>query len=59
MACHLNQARNYLLNSDMRLLDVALASGFRSQQHFSEAFKRRFGQSPGDFRRTRRGLLFQ
>jgi AraC-like DNA-binding protein len=34
-----------------RLIDIALSWGFNSQAHFSRAFRRKYGQSPSEFRR--------
>jgi AraC-like DNA-binding protein len=34
------------------LTDLALDLGFSSHSHFSAAFRRHYGQSPGDFRRS-------
>lgn len=35
------------------ILDVALASGFASQQCYTRAFKRFFGETPNSFRNSR------
>lgn len=37
---------------ELRITDVAARCGFTSTAYFSEAFKRRFGATPGDVRRT-------
>lgn len=46
-ACHL------MLASDLRLAEIARASGFADQAHFCRRFRQRTGQSPMVWRRTR------
>jgi AraC-like DNA-binding protein len=36
----------------MRLIDVALASGFSSHAHLSRVFKRVIGETPSEYRRS-------
>jgi AraC family transcriptional regulator len=43
-----------LADSDMSLADVALASGFYDQSHFSRVFRRYTGMSPAEYRRALR-----
>jgi AraC-like DNA-binding protein len=47
----LAKARQLLAETDMRVIEVAVASGFREQGRFSSAFKRRFGVTPSEWRR--------
>jgi AraC family transcriptional regulator len=47
----LEHARALLAETDRRLSDVALSTGFADQSHFSRSFKRRFGVTPGTYRR--------
>lgn len=47
-------ARRLVAEPELRLVDLALESGFESQEAFTRAFGRRFGVTPGRFRR---GLL--
>ncbi len=50
----LTQAAMTLANgADVRLIDLALDSGFDSQEAFTRAFKRRFGITPGAVRRAK------
>ncbi|TKI03456.1 helix-turn-helix domain-containing protein [Martelella alba] len=46
----LSRAASELCFKDQSILDIALQSGFDSQQSFSRAFKRQFSQTPGAFR---------
>ncbi len=50
-----NQAINYLSNSRLPLMQIALMLGFANQSSFHHAFKRWTGQSPGEFRRLTTG----
>jgi AraC-like DNA-binding protein len=45
------KARQLLAETNMRVIEIATASGFRDQGMFSSAFKRRFGMTPGEWRR--------
>jgi AraC-like DNA-binding protein len=46
-ACHL------LAHTDLGLADIALESGFGDQSYFSRVFRRRLGETPGAYRRSR------
>jgi len=46
----LEDARNRLLNPNMRISEVAYDVGFQSLTQFNRTFKRVFGQSPSEFR---------
>ncbi len=46
----LSRAASELRLKDHSILDIALQSGFDSQQSFSRAFKRQFSQTPGAYR---------
>ena len=46
----LSRAASELCHKDQSILDIALQSGFDSQQSFSRAFKRQFSQTPGAYR---------
>jgi AraC family transcriptional regulator len=41
-----------ITNSETPLAEIALASGFSDQSHFSRVFKRQMGMSPGEFRKS-------
>jgi AraC-like DNA-binding protein len=43
-------ARDKLLNPNLRINEVAFEAGFQSLTQFNRTFKRRFGQSPSEFR---------
>jgi len=45
------QRAEILLNGDTSLSEIALAVGFASQSHFTEAFRRRTGRTPSRARR--------
>lgn len=44
-------ALDLLLSTDRRVLDIALAAGFDSQEAFARAFKRSFGMTPREYRK--------
>jgi AraC family transcriptional regulator len=48
------RARALLLQSALRLVDIALACGFVDQSHFTRVFTRFEGDSPGRWRQTHR-----
>ena len=41
-----------LLKTDSNILDIALKFGFYYEQSYINAFKREFGMTPGDFRKS-------
>ena len=43
---------NDLLNTNLNVLDVALLYGFEYEQSYIRSFKREFGLTPGDLRKT-------
>ncbi|HTZ90528.1 MAG TPA: AraC family transcriptional regulator [Alloacidobacterium sp.] len=45
------RAKEMLRAADARVLDVAVACGFRTQQHFARVFRRICGASPTEYRR--------
>lgn len=48
----LSQAAVEMLQTDKRLLDIALDYQFQSQESFTRAFKKFFGVTPGQYRRN-------
>ncbi len=48
----IERARIYLANSKATLSEIAYATGFSSQAHFSSAFHRIVGVTPTDYRRS-------
>ena len=47
----LETARDLLRQSQLRIHEIAMMTGFVSQAHFSESFRRQFGQPPSALRR--------
>ncbi len=48
----LERAAAELVASDATVLEIALEAGFQSHEVFSRAFRKRFGRSPRDYRRS-------
>lgn len=46
----LDRAAGHLATSDMKILDVAVAAQYQSNEAFTRAFKKAFGITPSDFR---------
>jgi len=44
------RAKEMLCGTEMRVLDVAVACGFKTQQHFARVFRRICGASPMEYR---------
>jgi transcriptional regulator GlxA family with amidase domain len=51
----LKHARLLLLQTDMSVLDVALAAGFVSASHFSKCYREQFDKTPREERAGERG----
>jgi AraC family transcriptional regulator len=47
----LERAKTMLRARDARVLDVAVACGFKTQQHFAQVFRDLWGVSPTDYRK--------
>jgi AraC family transcriptional regulator len=47
----LQRARHLLSHSDAKIINVALDSGYHHLGLFNAKFKKRFGMTPGDWRR--------
>lgn len=50
LQCRIQHAKELLARQSNSILDVALASGFRTHQHFSRVFRRHVGISPSAYR---------
>ena len=48
----MTRAKDYLLNPELPVLDIAEIVGYNSPDHFSRVFRSSFGCSPQEFRRT-------
>jgi AraC family transcriptional regulator len=46
----LERAKSILRDPDARVLDVAVSCGFKTQQHFAQAFREALGVSPTEYR---------
>jgi AraC-like DNA-binding protein len=51
----MRRAREFLLETQMSISEIALSIGYSSTGNFSTAFQKRFGVSPSSVRRTGRG----
>lgn len=49
----LQQAKTLLLESNETVASVAMRAGYADLRHFNRLFKEEFGQTPGEFRKTR------
>ena len=50
----LEDARNRLLNPNLRISEIAFTAGFQSLSQFNRVFKRLSGKSPTQFRAAKR-----
>jgi AraC-like DNA-binding protein len=55
MRARVIQAARAIAETDAKVIDVALASGFASMSHFIKCFRRYTGQTPRDYRRQVQG----
>ena len=46
LEARLTRARHLLLNTDLPLIEIAIACGFASSSHFSKCYRERYGTSP-------------
>jgi AraC family transcriptional regulator len=53
LRARVERAKELLVKEDARILDVAIACGFQTQQHFARAFRALCKVSPTQFRRAR------
>jgi AraC family transcriptional regulator len=47
----IERAKEMLGSTEARVLDVTLACGFKTQQHFTRVFRRMCGITPAEFQR--------
>ncbi len=52
-----DEAKNLLINTDAKMVDIALECGYASERSFLRAFKQVTGVTPGEYRKNRRTLL--
>ena len=52
----LEEAANELLNTDHKIIDIALKYQFSNQESFTKAFKKLYGIPPKEFRKNRVNL---
>ena len=51
LRCRTERAKEILHKAELRVLDVAMACGFKTQQHFARVFRQLCGASPTEYRR--------
>lgn len=51
----LDAAENYLLHTSLPIAEIAVKTGFNTEQYFCRVFRRKYGQSPGAYRKAVRG----
>jgi len=57
LQCRLEHAKGLLRNTDMKIREVALASGFSSMSYFCRTYKHQFRRQPGSDRRLDHSLV--
>jgi AraC family transcriptional regulator len=57
-ARRLANALDKLATTDARVIEIALAAGFETQESFTRAFKKAFGVAPATYRRRKRDFPF-
>jgi transcriptional regulator GlxA family with amidase domain len=55
MELRLQKARNLLMQTDMSVINVALACGFAAPSHFSKCYRAHYGTTPYRERGTQGG----
>ena len=43
-------ARDYLLNTTLKIKDISIACGYQNQEHFIRTFRKYYGTTPIDYR---------
>jgi YesN/AraC family two-component response regulator len=49
----LNEARRLLLETDLKIYDIAFKTGYNNNTYFCKLFKKQFGSSPRELRELR------
>ncbi|SDZ97976.1 Helix-turn-helix domain-containing protein [Psychroflexus halocasei] len=49
----LEKVEKLLINTDLKIQDIAIDLGFNSISSLNQVFKRRFGQTPMSFRKSK------
>ena len=52
LRCRMERAKEMLGTGKARILDVAVACGFKTQQHFARVFRQMYGVTPREYRKT-------
>ena len=52
MRLRLERARELLRQTNMPILDIAIATGFTSHSYFAQSYRLQFGRPPSEERRT-------
>ena len=53
----LTEAKNLLITTDQTISEIAYQLGYKEGSYFSKVFKKKSGQSPGEFREEMRNTL--
>jgi AraC-like DNA-binding protein len=48
--------KDYRADPSAKIIDVAMAAGYETPQHFSRAFRQLAGVSPSAYRRSKMGM---
>lgn len=51
--CRLNHAKDLLINTNMRIYNVAKEAGIENESHFSSIFRKKIGMTPKKYRKSR------
>ncbi len=57
-ARRLSSAMKALLQTEKRIIEIAVEAGYESQESFTRAFQNYFNMTPGEFRKTQKHHLF-
>ena len=51
LRCRMERAKEMLRTGQARIVDVAVACGFKTQQHFARVFRQMYGATPREYRK--------